>query len=111
MWSMQAFASCGARTASGTNVLARVAFTSSSVTVVPKESQLFQPIGGVGASGACERAGAERTVSRAIPAMNAIGRRISIPMAGLQFLKSRGAKSYRSRRQVCHSCAVPGDSQ
>jgi hypothetical protein len=23
----------------------------------------------------------------------------------------RGAKSLRSRRQVCHSCAVPGDSK
>ena len=27
-----------------------------------------------------------------------------------QFLKSSGAKPYRLRRQVCHSCAVPGDS-
>jgi len=24
--------------------------------------------------------------------------------------KRRGAKSFRSRRQVCHSCEVPGDS-
>ena len=24
--------------------------------------------------------------------------------------KSRGAKSFRSRRQVCHSWSVPGDS-
>lgn len=26
-------------------------------------------------------------------------------------LKSRGVKSFRSRRQVCHSWSVPGDSQ
>lgn len=26
------------------------------------------------------------------------------------FTKSLGAKSFRSRRQVCHSCDVPGDS-
>ena len=41
----------------------------------------------------------------------------SIPQAGSSMLsnvahrKRRGAKSFKHRRQVSHSCAVPGDSK
>jgi hypothetical protein len=32
------------------------------------------------------------------------------PYLSVDWEKSRGAKSFRSRRHVCHSCEVPGDS-
>ena len=68
---------------------------------------------------------AMRPPPRAVVLISTIGKRLLLiidapqqarcygvsAVLGLAYLKSRGAKSFRQRRHVSHSCAVPGDSE